>query len=146
MLLWTALRLILGLITLGVGVYPQAILSPVGDVQVCPNSQDVVVITCNESRSSLQWRIETLISADSVFVSDEDPLGIPRNFMEVGGGSPGINVTVLSASSTSVSSSVTVDTSQYNLTGSRIKVLCGSIFPLPFASIQLWGIIHCKNE
>ena len=41
MLLWIALRLIVVLLTLCVGVYPQAILSPTGDIQVCPDSLDV---------------------------------------------------------------------------------------------------------
>ena len=119
------------------------------DVQVCPDSQTVVVITCNETRSRLRWRIEAPpMLSDTVFVTDQDPIGTMEPFESRTGLGvlPGVNLTVHSLSDAFVSSSVFIDTTNYNLTGSEISVSCGSTIDPPFASVRLWGMQNVFHD
>lgn len=118
----------------------QVMLEPT-DVRVCPNSKDIVVIMCNESRRSvLQLRVDAPpMLSDTVFVSETNSIiEEPVPFESRPGSSTfqGINLTVHSVSNTSISASVTIDTSNYNLTGSHITVACGSTINPPTATIQ----------
>ena len=133
-----------GVLAVIVVMKAQVMLAP-RDVKVCPDSQDVVIITCNESRSRVRWRIKApLMLVDTEFADDRDPIGIPEPF---GGLAGGVNLTVHSASDTSISSSVTVDTSYFNLTtSSEIRVSCGPAADPPFASIRLWGKVTIKGH
>ena len=114
-------------------------------MRVCPDSEDVVV-TCNQSVpgfNTLLWVIEvpSMLIRDTVFVSAETPVGVPLPFASPGSPPlPGITLILHNISDTTILSSVTVNTSHYNLTGSRISVACGQTMDKPSTSIQLWGM------
>ena len=115
------------------------------EVGLCPGSQSVVNITCNVSGDSLSWRINApQMRQDSVTIPggfNPALFGVPIPFagplVPDHLALPGISMIVHSASSTSVSSSVMVDTSHYTLTGSRIHISCNEI---AVSSIRLWGM------
>ena len=57
MCVWKALCLLSVLITVLLHPMKSQVLLEPSDVQVCPDSEDLVVLTCNVSGSRLQWRI-----------------------------------------------------------------------------------------
>ena len=98
-------------------------LSPSGDIRVCLDA--VIEMTCNisRSRSMLNWEVTPPMSqfAAGTFM---DTNNLPSIGMPVPHGLPGINVTILNVTSTSIVSNLTVDTSNYDLTGEPLTVRC----------------------
>lgn len=91
----------------------QTQLAPSGDVVVCPGS--VVMLTCNVSRSLLVWRMaspQMKLPLTLFLHSNFSRLGIPMPF--AGESMLGVNVTAVALSNTSLSSSLSVDTSNYS--------------------------------
>ena len=128
------LIIVAGVLT-SLSVKAKVMLAP-REVRVCPGSEAVVVFTCNETRNILRWNIEAppMFSSNQI-VTSSDPIGIPVPFA----GQSAINVTVHGVSSSGVSSSVSVDISNYDLTKSMITITCGSTVDRPSASIRYWG-------
>ena len=95
---------------------------PSGDVLICPGS--VVEIVCNISgQSLLDWRVtQPMSSAPSVQIFENFSLTEPMPF----GSLQGINVTIHDGSSVSsgIVSTLTVDTSNYDLSDQFILVRC----------------------
>ena len=97
-------------------------LSPSGDVRVCPDA--VVEVTCNISRSRqlLSWVVTP--PGEAAIPNFLRTTSLPEIGQPVPFELPGINITIDNVTSTSIISSLTVDTSQYEITSDPITVTC----------------------